>query len=238
YYSPNEINAQKDIVIATTTAAKETSEKSGVKLSFRHALSQIIIKAKCDRNDGYSVTAAHTGIAGTAGFGTLSVTTDGLEWSRRYHDGKMRAYSVDLGKKLEAASQILNNTPYLLIPDNLEAWDVKKDKSNANMSAYLVINIKIIKDGKQLYPDEKNWTEEEIKSRFSTGYGRVAIPLAINWEAGKKYIYTVDFSDGFGYYLPNDPTKPGEPILGNPIKIANVEVEDWDDTTPEQELIP
>ena len=57
-----------------------------------------------------------------------------------------------------------------------------------------------------------------------------------NWEAGKKYVYTLDFSEGAGKVDPekpdpadpNDPFNPGEDILGSPIKFT-VEVSEWED---------
>ena len=230
YGTPGDVNKQSDIVIATASGTKEKDEKTGLTLNFNHALSQIVIKAKCIRNDGYEVTACNTAVAGVAETGTLSVKSSGMEWGMRYRSGGMMCYSIGLDKKLDSSSKIINDTPYMLIPDNLQAWDVKNDKTNTDKLAYLVLNVKITKDGKQVYPDQENWTDDEIAARIYSGeYGRVAIPFEINWESGKKYIYTVDFSDGFGYYLPSDPTKPGEPILGNPIKISSVEVEEWVD---------
>lgn len=53
----------------------------------------------------------------------------------------------------------------------------------------------------------------------------------------KKYIYTLDFSEGAGKVDPEkeqpedptvDPFDPGEDILGSPIKFT-VEVSEWED---------
>ena len=56
-------------------------------------------------------------------------------------------------------------------------------------------------------------------------FGWAAVPVGVNWERGKKYIYTLDFSNGVGIQDPEDP-KPGTPIIGGGIKFS-VSVEDW-----------
>ena len=49
----------------------------------------------------------------------------------------------------------------------------------------------------------------------------MAIGLPYEWESGKKYVYTLDFSDGAGRVDPNpgDAVHPGvgDPALGQPI---------------------
>ena len=63
-------------------------------------------------------------------------------------------------------------------------------------------------------------------------FGWAAVPVAVNWERGKKYVYTLDFSDGVGIQDPEDP-RPGTPIIGDGIKFS-VSVVDW----TEQEFKP
>ena len=56
-------------------------------------------------------------------------------------------------------------------------------------------------------------------------FGWAAVPVAVNWERGKKYIYTLDFSEGVGVQDPEDP-RPGAAIIGDGIKFS-VSVVDW-----------
>lgn len=63
-------------------------------------------------------------------------------------------------------------------------------------------------------------------------FGWAAVPVAVNWERGKKYVYTLDFSEGVGIQDPEDP-RPGTPIIGDGIKFS-VSVVDW----TEQEFKP
>ncbi|MDE6769741.1 MAG: hypothetical protein K2J78_08480, partial [Muribaculaceae bacterium] len=63
-------------------------------------------------------------------------------------------------------------------------------------------------------------------------FGWAAVPVGVNWERGKKYVYTLDFSDGVGVQDPEDP-RPGTAIIGDGIKFS-VSVVDW----TEQEFKP
>ena len=58
-------------------------------------------------------------------------------------------------------------------------------------------------------------------------FGWAAVPVGVNWERGKKYVYTLDFSNGIGVQDPEDP-KPGTPIIGEGIKFS-VSIENWDE---------
>ena len=58
-------------------------------------------------------------------------------------------------------------------------------------------------------------------------FGWAAVPVGVNWQRGKKYIYTLDFSEGVGIQDPEDP-RPGTPIIGDGIKFS-VSVVGWDE---------
>ena len=66
------------------------------------------------------------------------------------------------------------------------------------------------KDGGQIYPakvGEYDWT---------------AVAIGTNWEAGKKYVYTLNFTDGAGKVDPEkpDPTDPTDPSTRERISRA------------------
>lgn len=76
--------------------------------------------------------------------------------------------------------------------------------------------------------------DEEIK-----GFGWAAIPVDVDWEAGKNYVYTLNYSEGVGLHDPEDP-EPGKPIKGLEATISwGIHVEKWevakedDDYTPD-----
>ena len=58
-------------------------------------------------------------------------------------------------------------------------------------------------------------------------FGWAAVPVGVDWERGKKYVYTLDFTDGVGIQDPEDP-KPGTAIIGDGIKFS-VSVEGWNE---------
>ncbi|MDE6512534.1 MAG: fimbrillin family protein, partial [Muribaculaceae bacterium] len=90
--------------------------------------------------------------------------------------------------------------------------------------AYLSVlgNMTRTENGMQLYPfaNESEFTHHPIRE-----YGWASIPLSGTWEQGKKYIYTLDFTNGAGVTDPDDPY-PGTEIIGGPIKFT-VKVNDW-----------
>ena len=60
-------------------------------------------------------------------------------------------------------------------------------------------------------------------------FGWASMPIGVNWERGKKYIYTLDFSNGVGIQDPEDP-RPGTPIIGGGIKFT-VSVVGWEEVS-------
>ncbi|MDE6548576.1 MAG: fimbrillin family protein [Muribaculaceae bacterium] len=68
---------------------------------------------------------------------------------------------------------------------------------------------------------------EEIKD-----FGWAAVPVDADWSAGKKYIYTLDYSAGIGLHDPAD-TDPGKPIGGKSPISWGVTVSGWDNATPD-----
>ncbi len=60
-------------------------------------------------------------------------------------------------------------------------------------------------------------------------FGWAAVPVEVNWEAGKRYVYTLDYSGGLGWHDPSDPD-PGKEISLNGKVLVKVEVKDWPDS--------
>lgn len=57
-------------------------------------------------------------------------------------------------------------------------------------------------------------------------FGWAAIPVDVDWSAGKRYVYTLDYSKGIGLHDPSDPD-PGKPIASMLPAIMGVNVENW-----------
>ena len=57
-------------------------------------------------------------------------------------------------------------------------------------------------------------------------YAWLAVPIDTKWEAGYKYVYTLDFTNGAGYSDPLDGPETGGTVLGGAIKFT-MDVNPW-----------
>ena len=180
-------------------------------------LSQVEIKAK-NSNTNYVYTVKGVRISKVIESGSLDLTDH--EWTpgttKTDYESVYTADETPVTLNGTAQNVMSAEGNAMLVPQQLVAWNPATDKSNDNNGSYLgiYVNIKTALD-KQIYPE--------------TGtYGWVAIPVDTQWKAGKKYIYTLDFSGGAGYVSPEDPENPGNEILGESIKFSlNTTVEEW-----------
>lgn len=217
-FSPaTEIANQKDFVTATASGTRAANETNGVELTFAHQLSQIEIKAK-NTNTGYIYKVVGVRIGKPVSKGTFTfdtnkwtlTTTEKTNYAVEYATTP-RTLAADAATMMGTA-----NDNAMLLPQQLVAWTPETDKVNTNKGAYIALKIQITtKDGARVYPAKGD-------------YDWAAVAIGTNWEAGKKYVYTLDFSNGAGKVDPEkpqpvdptDPFKPGEDILGKPIKFT------------------
>lgn len=221
-FSPaTEIAKQKDFVTATASGTRVDNETKGVKLTFAHQLSQIEIKAK-NTNTGYIYKVVGVRIGKPVSKGTFTFSTNTWSLTTTEKANYAVEYTTD-PRTLTADTTMMGaaNDNAMLLPQQLTAWDFKTDQTNTKNGAYIALKIQITtKDGARVYPAKGD-------------YDWAAVAIDTNWEAGKKYVYTLDFSNGAGKVDPEKPTpdptdpfKPGEDILGGPIKFK-VTVTDW-----------
>ena len=84
--------------------------------------------------------------------------------------------------------------------------------------------------------------EEKAKCAFCSetdGYAWACVPIDTNWEPGKKYVYTLNYSAaGVGMVDPEDGAVPGEDIIPeSPLKLwFNVTVSDWEEVAENTNL--
>ena len=219
-FSPaTEIANQKDFVTATASGTRAANETNGVELSFAHQLSQIEIKAK-NTNTGYIYKVVGVRIGKPVSKGTFTfdtnkwtlTTTEKTNYAVEYATTP-RTLAADAATMMGTA-----NDNAMLLPQQLVAWTPETDKANTNKGAYIALKIQITtKDGARVYP-----------AKAKGDYDWAAVAINTKWEAGKKYVYTLDFSNGAGKVDPEkpqpvdptDPFKPGEDILGKPIKFT------------------
>ena len=247
-----DVNQQIDLLVAYNTGTRAANEVPGVALNFKHALSQIDVQAKCSnpnieivvksirfvnvKTKGSFTYPAQTTTAGNgttlAGCWDLgNEVSSGADYKASFGQGQ----EVTLTNSPKSINPSNNN--FMLIPQQLAKWE----KTSRETGAYIAVLCRISsKDGEQktiLYPESGD---------NAAKFGSIIVPIDTNWEAGKKYTYTLNFcgdGGGAGQVDPNpDTTDPnvdpnpkpgsngGDPVLGNPIKFT-VKVESWTDAS-------
>ena len=217
-----------------------------VALNFRHALSQIVFNAKNTNENLYvevsGVSIVNVANINTFAFPIADTDNnidnhDGSYDSTINYDGSWgkwntltsgaTVYPVNFETvKVEGNNTLVdlttNDTEYntnalLMLPQTSTAWNPETVPSpglvgNASNGSYFLVNCAIYNVAGDAFVAEK-----DTPLWGTTGtHKQAAIPVAIDWEQGKKYIYTFIFGEGGGYDPenpdPEDPDKP-DPVL-------------------------
>ena len=221
---------QVDLLYAVNKGeTKANHEASPVSINFRHALSQIVFKAK-NTNDNLKVIvkgvtianikkagdftypAQATTVHNNSTTGSIVATTQGT-WSNvstlEDFSAGMDVAGVTLDGKVETAKDLSNATGALfMIPQALTPWNPSTTGAlNAdNTGVYFLLNCQILSGTNkdiQVWPSEADETFAEI-----------AVPAnTLTWEQGKKYVYTFIFGEGAGYE-PGENPNPDPTLVG------------------------
>ena len=214
-----------------------------VALNFRHALSQIVFQAKNTNANLYVVISGvdvvnvgntntftfpsvdtdmniedHEGAtadypAGADGWGTWAELTSGTASYAVAFDavavkGDNNVVALTTTDDGGKAGEFNANT-MLLLPQKTTAWDAKSELGNTTGSYFLVnCIIKNVKDGSGVAGDDDVYLWGAANTPK-----KLAIPVAFNWEQGKKYIYTLVFGEGNGGYEPDPEDPTPDPVL-------------------------
>lgn len=221
----------------------ENDVNTPVALNFRHALSQIVFQAKntnanlyveisgvdvvnvgntntftfpsvdTDKNivDHEGATADYP--AGADGWGTWAELTSGTASYAVAFD----AVAVKGDNNVVALTTTddgakdgeFNANTMLLLPQTTTAWDAES-KLGETSGSYFLVNciIKNVKDGSGVAGDDDVYLWGAANTPK-----KLAIPVAFNWEQGKKYIYTLVFGEGNGGYEPDPEDPTPDPVL-------------------------
>ena len=183
---------QKDFIYAYSKGSLNGNSSSGLSMDFKHALSEITIAAK---NDNSAYTVEVTGVKlgnikskGTFTFPAVGSTNNEGSWSLSNAVSDNVSYETTwtnaslLGSS--ASMMDASNEAFMLLPQQL----VKADK--ASDKAYIAMKVDInATTGQNLYND---WAY---------------IGIDTDWQMGKRYDYTLDFTNGAGQL------KNGDPVL-------------------------
>lgn len=221
----------------------EDAVNTPVALNFRHALSQIVFQAKNTNANLYveisGVDVVNVGNTNTFTFPSVDTdmniedhtgaTTDYPSEAQGWGTWEpLAAGTAVYGVTFPAAavkgnSQIValtttddgakdgefNANTMLLLPQNTTAWDAES-KLGDTTGSYFLVNciIKNVKDGSGVAGDDDVYLWGAANAPK-----KLAIPVAFNWEQGKKYIYTLVFGEGNGGYEPDPDDPTPDPVL-------------------------
>ena len=197
-FSPNEDAAsQKDLVFATADHHAANVD-SPVNLVFKHVLSEISIKAK-NSNSDYTVKVSGVKLGNIWEKASYFYKKNAWEkWTiKNYSKNYQTTWSNPVTLTSEASSLDAANVPFMLIPQQLKAG-----KNDVTAGNYIAAKITIEKDSQTIF---SGWSYT---------------PIDTNWEIGKHYVYTLDFSNGLG-------KTSGNLDIAVKAITASVSVTDW-----------
>ena len=226
---------QKDLLVAYNEGSK-TDFASGVPLHFRHAMSQIVVKASyADDADATLLASYPSKVVKVKGIkffnlnnsGTLTLPTASTASGEDYesawsgHAGS-ESFEVELGTAITLGSTATTidlseaANPLLLLPQTTAATTAFPQNTTTATTtatgAYLAVKVNITEGGSAYYP-----------ANDATGYEWVAVPVSIDWKGGSKYIYTLNFSNlALGAIAPGTTgdVLPTGKVAGNPLPAA------------------
>ena len=230
YQVPTNIDEQDDLIFATNKGEEEEGvpESPSVELNFAHMLSRININAKTN-SELYEYKFAGARIGGVKMKGDVDLAT--AAWNP-HDDSKGVCQRTDKDNPITMEpglysfeNDLLGELPNIytfgrtnyafMIPQSFTAWDPVNNPTNSGneVGAYISVYVQINNaEGTQVYPAEKG------------EYGWVAVPIPEGeWLAGYSYSYTLDFTNGAGYFDPDDVpdgSTVGGSVLGESIKVT------------------
>lgn len=239
-YTPDaDISKHQDLMIGTASGT-ENNAANGLDLTLKHILSQIEVRAK-NTNAAYAYSIKGVRIVAVEGTGTYT-STKTTPWDLTGTSKVKYEVVYDDAKELTAEGMSVMKTEgdnAMLIPQYVMGWipgtmgvSTANDFDSYMGGTYisLLLNVKSALSGKYIYPAGS--------TEAAQTYGWAAVSTNnTTWSLGKKYIYTLDLSNGCGSVDPVDPgtgvtpdgTKDpvkGDVIFGKKIKF-NVTVADW-----------
>lgn len=125
-------------------------------------------------------------------------------------------------------------------------YPYSRNRNGMTVISYAVNNSGIIKT--RLFSGEIQgtyFTDPELRNEYVPeegveimDFGWAAIPVDADWIAGKKYVYTLNYSEGIGQHDPSEP-EPGKIIKANRSMVSvSVEVSEWTEGSLTDVIVP
>ena len=230
---------QVDLLYAVNKGEKKVDhEASAVNINFRHALSQIVFKAK-NTNENLKVIVKGVKIANIKKKGDFtyptSATTDnvasesgsitsgtqgtwGTPTEATTFSAGLDVNGVTLNGKVETAVDLTTTTgenanktytgALFMIPQALTPWEPSKTGALSQTNT----GVYFLLNCQILSGTNKDiqvWPSDADKT-----FAEIAVPAnTLTWEQGKKYVYTFIFGEGAGYE-PGENPNPDPTLVG------------------------
>ena len=194
YYTvPTDNSQQIDLMHAYAANQTKTTNKGVVNLQFKHVLSQVVFKA-ITKSSNLSVEIQSIKIHNVKSQLYVNLISD---WSYVYSYSPYANYSVGMGgiKTVavtdvnKAVSLTASDGALMLVPQRLIGWTDKTSTTvaDADHQCYIEIVCKIT---------SKTSSGTVYLLGSPTAYDSTYFPLSGTWEAGKRYVYTLQFGGG------------------------------------------
>lgn len=214
FVNPTTVANQVDLMYAKAdgitkaginTAADATADDGNVPFTFQHALSQVVFQGKLPTNGAVTkVTIAEISLCNINSAGTLVYTSEGTWYggnTKPAVSGTPADFTLSAGELEESVwdtkgaspnatagdafaltvSNSSKNNAWFMVPQTTAAWTGPAAINATPASgAYLKIRAKLEKDG--------------VEILGNAAADAFYIPLDVNWERSKKYIYTIEFN--------------------------------------------
>lgn len=217
YVVPTDQSKQVDLMVANADNQTKTTNSGTVALQFKHMLSQVVFKG-VNKNSNLSVEIQSIAIHNV---NSTLVTTLSNGTSVARTPATYTAYSAGIGTPKTVATTDAtaavtlsdDDGALLLAPQTITGWADNTTITAADQAnqCYLEITCKI---------SSKTSSGVSYLIGTETAYDKTYIALPVSWEAGKRYVYTLQFGGG----KKQDGTDQFEPIS------FSVSVDDWTDS--------
>ena len=170
---------QKDFLYAYAKGSLKGNGADGMDITFKHALSEITVAAK-NENTNYTIEVSGVKIGNIKNKGTFTFPScdgDGNDASWITTEDKADyeiTWSTPVTLGPERSSLDVSNVPFMLIPQKMQPKDKAID------GTYFALLIKAKNGNKIMYDD---WAY---------------IAIDKDWQMGKRYDFTFDFTSGAG----------------------------------------
>ncbi|WP_299088810.1 fimbrillin family protein [uncultured Bacteroides sp.] len=222
----------EDLIVAYREAVHGAQTGTNVSLDFKHALAQIVVKAKrTDKEKTVKIKGAwlmNVKSKGNLKFDKGATDNDNMLWTDisevtnygvQQTDGLplLDESSFLIGMSKENAES-LDNTSLMLIPQTGTAWN----KDNATDGTYILLLCRVEAKHKGAEHDGGNSGDVVVDKENNTHthqlfpvtttydeeeYGYTCVAIQPEWKHGKKYVYNLEFcgaNSGAGVYPPKD----------------------------------